>query len=442
MATTVTQVFKNRESIGAFTQVSQGNYQLAVSIITVGALQYTTDALKLLDLSTNGLGGLDSGVLAGDSTYNVFVVVDSGDIHLVASLGSAPTGYSSYIDLDIEIKTDYKSYNFIRQDVDSATVENNLINGGLQNWQRGTSSTSMTTGVYLADKFRVSGIAPTTGSMIQDSEVPPIFSGDINKVGYSMKITSTGTGAPAAGDLFGITHGIEQQMFTLKGKKAVYSFWAKANHNATYSMICGNWGVNSYREIWKFNVTTEWKEYNFILDIPDNINYQGGNVDAALFTLIELAPGSSNIAAEGRYVGDDNDFDAGLRGAIGQDNLFDTNGNEFKFSASSLYEFKGDFVDFKTKGKSYQEELQLCQRYYENCKIRYLYMISPSYSTTRRRGIVDYKVTKRVSPSVNISAGSDSGGAVSAGSAVDAVELISTNTPSYIYADISVDADF
>lgn len=364
MATKVTQVFKNKESIGDFTQVSQGNYQLGLSTITIGALQYTTDAIKTLDLSITGLGGLDTGSLAGDTTYKVFAVAVSGDIGLVASTASQPLGYTSYVDLGHEIKTDYKGYNFIRKDVDTTTVENNLINGGFHLWQRANSSTSMTTGTYVADKFRASGIAPTTGSMIQDPEIPSVFSGNINKVGYSLKITSTGVGAPGIGDIFGITQGIEQQMFTVKGKKAVYSFWAKANHNATYSVVVGNWGIESYREIWKFDVTTDWKQYNFIIDIPSNINYQGADNSAAFFCLIELSPGSGQSVAEGRYVGNDGDYTGSFRGAIGQDNLFDTNGNEFKFTAASLYEFKGDFIDFKSRGSSYAEEQELCKRYF------------------------------------------------------------------------------
>ena len=96
MATTTGQVFRNKESVGAITKTGANTAQLAVSTLTLGGLQYTTDAVKSLDMTTSGVGGLDTGAVAAFKTYNVFTVVSGSDIALIASLSTIPSGYTTY----------------------------------------------------------------------------------------------------------------------------------------------------------------------------------------------------------------------------------------------------------------------------------------------------------------------------------------------------------
>jgi hypothetical protein len=96
MATTTGQVFKSSESVGLISKTGVNTAELSASVITVGGLQYTTDAVKVLDTTISGLGGLDTGVVAAFKTYNIFAVVSGSDISLVASLSSAPSGFAAY----------------------------------------------------------------------------------------------------------------------------------------------------------------------------------------------------------------------------------------------------------------------------------------------------------------------------------------------------------
>ena len=386
MATKVTQVFKNKESIGAFTQISQSNFQLGLSTITIGALQYTTDAVKTLDLSTIGLGGLDTGSLSGDTTYKVFVVAVSGDIGLVASTSSAPLGYSSYVDLGEEIKTDHKGWNFIRQDVEAGNIKNLIQNGAMDHFQRTTNINPVVSNQFAADRFRVTAVSPASGQVNMRNSTysasPTNVPEDLHGISErSLAITNAATYSPGATQVWGLVQSIEANFFDLHGKKAVASFYIQSNHSATYSCIVNADGTDLYREYKAFTVQPGWQRINLVFDIPSRseITWKE-NTDPALGLIIELAPGSSEVSADNTRI-----VNAPIttRGVIGQDNFFDTIGNELRLNGVMLYEFKGDFIDFKRAGANVAEELQLCQRYFEKT-----YLLSVSPGSVNESGMV------------------------------------------------------
>lgn len=55
-----------------------------------------TDKDLNCDLNTTGLGGLDTGSVSANSLYNIFLVVTSSSIGLVASLSNSPSGFVLY----------------------------------------------------------------------------------------------------------------------------------------------------------------------------------------------------------------------------------------------------------------------------------------------------------------------------------------------------------
>lgn len=88
------QVFANKEKIGKLTKTGNTTVQLASSVITIGAKQYTTGNL-VCDLSLSGAGGLDSGAFSTYSIYHIYIVIDAGSPKLIASLSkNNPTGFS------------------------------------------------------------------------------------------------------------------------------------------------------------------------------------------------------------------------------------------------------------------------------------------------------------------------------------------------------------
>jgi hypothetical protein len=293
----------------------------------------------------------------------------SGDIGLVASTSSAPAGYTSYVDLDIEIKTDHKGWNFIRQDVEIEKVRNIIHNGAFDHFQRTSGINPIVTNSYVADRFRVTASNPSAGqvnmrnstyttTLGSPSNVPEELHGDSSR---SLAMTCGATYSPTATQVWGLVQSIEAREFNLYGKKAVISFYVQSNHAATYTCTLNSNDVNTYREYKAFSVQPGWQRINMVYDIPtfDEIAWNEGS-DAALGVIIELSPGSSQVVADNtRVVGSVQS----TRGTIGQDNFFDTIGNELRFNGFMMYEFEGDFVDFKRAGSDVADELRICQRY-------------------------------------------------------------------------------
>lgn len=85
------QVFRSREKVGDLTKLNITSVELAASTLTIGGRQYTTGILTC-DLSTSGVGGLDTGVVAANSVYYVYAVSQTS---LIASLSIVnPVGYA------------------------------------------------------------------------------------------------------------------------------------------------------------------------------------------------------------------------------------------------------------------------------------------------------------------------------------------------------------
>ncbi len=101
---------------------------------------------------------------------------------------------------------------------------NKLINGGFDIWQRGTSLSSVGTGIYLADRWKSSYIG--TGVVFnyaRSTDVPNVTAA------YSGQVTQ-GTGTASALQDYCLRHTIElQNVLSLLGKQLTVSFWYKSS---------------------------------------------------------------------------------------------------------------------------------------------------------------------------------------------------------------------
>jgi microcystin-dependent protein len=81
----------------AITQVSGTQLQLASgTYATIGGQQYLNSTSLFLTIGTTGVGGIDTGSTAANTSYNIFAVQMSGTMGLVYSLSSTlPTGFTS-----------------------------------------------------------------------------------------------------------------------------------------------------------------------------------------------------------------------------------------------------------------------------------------------------------------------------------------------------------
>lgn len=85
------------DKIGQLSKINSTTLELSASIVTLGGLQYDTLPLQIQTF-VNGVGGLDTGSIAANTMYYVYLVLNSGDAAIVASVNpTSPTGFSRYI---------------------------------------------------------------------------------------------------------------------------------------------------------------------------------------------------------------------------------------------------------------------------------------------------------------------------------------------------------
>jgi hypothetical protein len=94
----MSQYFPSDELIQSIIKISANVIRLpSGSSLRVGGLFYRNLADLDMDITTSGASGLDTGSVAADTNYYMYVVDVAGTLSLVASLdASTPTGFSSY----------------------------------------------------------------------------------------------------------------------------------------------------------------------------------------------------------------------------------------------------------------------------------------------------------------------------------------------------------
>lgn len=320
-------------------------------------------------------------------------------------------------------------------------VKNKVINGGFDFWQRGTSfaySNANFLDFYTADRFTtVKSNHTGTVTVTQESDVPSELQ---NNVKYSYKTEVTGVlPSPAAADYTSIVYRFEGNMVKdLYDKEVIFSFYVKSNQIGKKSFAVRN-GDSSFSYVSDYEIlqVDTWERKTIKVYIDSSLGNFYTDSQRGFHIDWSLCLGSNYIA---------NTTDEWVAGSkvISNEhvNLQTDLGNYIQITGVMAYDAEfGEDIPFQRAGRNYAEELQLCQRYFELCKNRYLFMISPAYETTRRRSNIDYKVEKRVNPTVTLVVNTDAGSpSISVGSSVNGCELISTNTPSYVFAT-SIEAD-
>lgn len=134
----------------------------------------------------------------------------------------------------------------------SSFLRNRIINGGMDIWQRGTSTS--TSGAYLADRWIVAAGSTITGS--QSSDVPS---------GFKFSLSLNGTNNPQT------LQRIESvNCFDLVGQNVTVSFWAKQTTGAganSLSLIIysanalDNFGAVTSIGTQSFTGSTSWTRY-------------------------------------------------------------------------------------------------------------------------------------------------------------------------------------
>lgn len=224
---------------------------------------------------------------------------------------------------------------------------NYVINGNFDFWQRGTSLSSGTGVRYLADRIRTFSEVTTyevsrQSFTLGQTDVP-------NEPIYFLRNIVTSGSTSASRCLITITI---EDVRTLAGQTATFSFWAKADSNKNISIefnqFFGSGGspsatVNTLG-VEKFAITSSWQKIIITFAIP---------------------------SISGKTLGTDNN--SSLRGEIwldagsNFDSRTDSLGNQSgTFDIAQVKLEKGSYAtDFTLAGGNLAGELNMCQRYFQ-----------------------------------------------------------------------------
>lgn len=303
--------------------------------VTIGGQQYTSTSNLSLNLATTGAGGLDTGSVAV-GTYYLYLAVSGSALALVASLLTAPSGFSIHkligrvivagasTILDVVDETTYQS-----KIIAAKNNKNYLINGNFEIWQRGIGPTAGNgSGVYLADRWLL--YANSGLSTVQR------FTGYNDGSGASNSALITFNAGDSDVSLFQPIETLISKQ--LQGKIVTFSVYLKKSPTFTNDV---NIVIRQSND----------SDSRFLLTSQTNTSLTVANsrISTSNFTRFSVTttilPGSSQV---GVYVQTDPTV----------------TGSYIEIRQAMLSE---DYIvpPFKTAGTNIAEEVQMCLRYYE-----------------------------------------------------------------------------
>ena len=256
---------------------------------------------------------------------------------------------------------------------------NKIINGAMMVSQRNLASAVQLSASeqYIVDRFK-----NDTGSSFdmkadasQSTDAPDGFSN-------SLKLACDGVSTPSSTQNGTISTWLEGQdvqdlaFGTSNAKPLTLSFYAKSasqNNGHVYGVFLGAY-LNGTRNAQTrgFTITSSWQRFIMTFDGTGTVTSTAINNDnnQGLQLSFSLAAGSSDLQDYSTWTAN-----AGLLGFTGQDNFFDNTSNEIYITGVQL-EVGSQATAFEHR--SFNEELALCQRYYEKS---YNYTHAPGTNT-------------------------------------------------------------
>ena len=262
---------------------------------------------------------------------------------------------------------------------------NLIINGAMQVAQRGTSFADLSG--YGLDRFQVGSSDDGAVTVTQDTTVP---SGEGFKNSMKFDVTTADTSLGAA-QFYQFFQKIEGQNVahlmwgTSNAKSVTLSFWCRSNKTGTYNVNFMNNAADRFNpNDFTISSANTWEKKTITVSGDTTGTWLTTN-GIGLYVIWNLALGSN--------------FDDGTNGTWGSGdygtgnnvNWLDSTSNEFYITGVQL-EVGEQATPFEHR--SYGDELQRCQRYYEICDIKF-----NGYGVGGAQFNIPQKVTKRATPS-------------------------------------------
>ena len=245
--------------------------------------------------------------------------------------------------------------------------KNLIINGGMNVWQRSTSTTGIsgtsTDGYVTVDRWTTYNLGLGTWTQSQSTDVP---SGQ--GFAYSLKMEcTTADASPGTGDQLNISQKIEAQncqhlLFGSSSPKSItLSFWVKSNKTGTYiiNAVKADGGIRFIAKSYTIDTANTWEKKTITFEgddtnAIDNDNGYGIDVQWWLGAGSNYTSGTLQTTWGGI-------FGASADRGAGQVNVADSTSNEWYMTGCQL-EVGENASGFEFE--PYETVLRKCQRYY------------------------------------------------------------------------------
>lgn len=297
-----------------------------------------------------------------------------------------------------------------------AEQKNFAINGAFDFWQeRGASvqtvNTASNTSAYSADSFRyfTSGTTIKNYSIQRSTDVPTAaqsgFTSPFSLLYTQISAIASHAATDAIDHCFYLVEGVDYTK--LHGRTVTIGFWFKASVAGTYSLALQNQaGSRSYVTTFTATAATwEFKSFTIVLDT--NASYNFDNQIGLLVKIASMSGSGQTTAVLNAWQS------ANVNCASTATNFAATAGATIRMTQFSIVEGSMGFgaMGFQRAGRTLQQELAMCQRYYEKTYAPDVALATVtdngrfavvSVSANRPYLTVPFKVTKRVAPSMTI----------------------------------------
>ncbi len=239
--------------------------------------------------------------------------------------------------------------------------QNPIINGNFDIWQRNTTSNTTTnfTGYLAADRWYYSTNNTSALTTVSRSTNVPSFASAGVLFNYSLEVdVTTADAAVAAGDVWQVCQKIEgynwrhfaQRQFTL-------SFWVMSSVTGTYSIqIQNSNGDRRYIASYVINSADTWEFKSVTVTASPSAGTWDYTSGIGLFVCFTLMCGSSWHGTGDTWL-----TGSSAQAVAAQANAMSATTNFFRLTGVKL---ELGNVATPIEFRSFQEELQLCQRYY------------------------------------------------------------------------------
>lgn len=240
-----------------------------------------------------------------------------------------------------------------------SAVNNIIINGDFNIWQRGTTFAAIASAAFCTDRWQYYKVGTAVHTISRDTDVPTqTESGHYSN--YSLKVDCTTIDSSiSAGDFTVLEYAVEGYDYQpLAGKYGTLSFWVKATKTGTYCIsFRNNSSTRSYIAEYTVNSSDVWEKKTITVLFDET---GGGTWDytngLGIGILFSISCGSTyqttpNAWQAGNYLASSN-----------QVNGTDSTSNNFRLAQIQL-EVGEEATTFQSR--SIAEDLALCQRYFQ-----------------------------------------------------------------------------